>query len=307
MAKFQIFTDSCSDLPAKERERYHIDYCRMNVVVDGEEKVADLDWAEFKPEEFYGWLAAGRHLKTTQVPITEFVNRFTPYLEKGIDVLYISCSSRLSGSINIFELAKQQLLEEFPDRKMIGVDSLNACFGEGTLAVMASLKQDAGASLEETAEYVASIRNNMFQFATVETLSYIKAAGRIKASKAIMGNLFHKKPIFISDAHGDNYTLGTVTGTKAADAELLKGLLARFEPEKHNVVYIGQGMAQDRAEKLKEKILEAYKDIEVRIEWIGPIIGTTCGPGVLAVFGYGKEVKCFDGDGNKPSLDYSQL
>ena len=307
MAKFQIFTDSCSDLPAQDRERYHIDYCRMNVVIDGEEKIADLDWAEFKPEEFYGWLAAGRHLKTTQVPLTEFVNRFTPYLEKGIDVLYIACSSKCSGSINIFELAKQQLLEQFPDRKLIGIDAINCCFGEGILTILASLKQDEGASLEEVADYVYSIRNNMMQFATVETLSYIKAAGRIKASKAILGNIFHKKPIFISDAHGDNYTLGTVTGTKAADAELLKGVIERLQADKFNVVYIGQGMAQERAERLKEKILEAFKDVEVRIRWIGPIIGTTCGPGVLAVFGYGKEVTCFDGDGNKPSLDYTNL
>ena len=307
MGKFQVFTDSCSDLSASEREEFHLDYCRMNVVVDGEEKVADLDWAGFKPEEFYGWLSAGRHLKTTQVPITEFINRFTPYLEKGIDVLYISCSSKLSGSINVFELAKQQLLEDFPDRKMIGVDSLNACFGEGILAILASKKQDEGASLEETAEYVAGLRANMMQFATVETLSYIKEAGRIKASKAILGNMFHKKPIFISDAHGDNYTLGTVTGTKAADAELVKGALARLELDKFKTVFIGQGMAQERAEHLKEKLLEAYKDIDVRIRWIGPIIGTTCGPGVLAVFGFGKEVKCFDGDGKKPSLDYSNL
>ena len=307
MAKFQIFTDSCSDLPLEDREKYHLDYCRMNVVIDGEEKVADLDWAEFKPEEFYGWLSAGRHLKTTQVPLTEFINRFTPYLEKGIDVLYIACSSKCSGSINVFELAKQQLLEQFPERKLIGIDAINCSFGEGILSILASKKQDEGASLEETAEYVLSQRNNIVQFATVDDLSYIKNAGRIKASKAIMGNLFHKKPIFISDAHGDNYTLGTVTGTKNADAELFRGLSERLLADKFNIVYIGQGMAQDRAERLKERIMEAFKDVEVRIRWIGPIIGTTCGPGVLAVFAYGKEVTCFDGDGNKPSLDYSNL
>lgn len=307
MSKFQIFVDSCSDLPADIRKKYNLDYARMNVVVDGVEKVADLDWNEFTPEEFYGWLSAGRHLKTTQVPLTEFINRFSPYLEKGLDVLYISCSSALSGSINIFELAKQELLEKYPDRKLIGVDSLNACFGEGILGILASMKQSEGASLEETAEYVKSKRNNMMQFATVETLTYIKEAGRIKASKAIMGNLFHKKPVFISDAKGNNYTLGTVTGTKNADLELFKGLCERIQTNEFKTVFIGQGMAQERAERLKQRILEQFKDIEVRISWIGPIIGTTCGPGVLAVFGFGKEVTCFDGDGNKPSLDYSAL
>lgn len=307
MAKFQILLDSCCDLPLEDRKMYDLDYCRMNVVIDGEEKIADLDWAEFKPEEFYGWLAAGRHLKTTQVPVTEFVNRLTPYLEKGLDILYIACSSKCSGSINVFEIAKQQLLEDFPNRTIIGVDAINCCFGEGILGILAAQKRDAGATVEETAEYITGERNHIIQFATVETLSYIKAAGRIKASKAIMGNLLHKKPIFISDAHGDNYTLGTVTGTKNADNELFKGLCERIVKDNFKIVYIGQGMAQERAERLKERILEAFDDIEVRIRWIGPIIGTTCGPGVLAVFGYGKEVTCFDGDGNKPSLDYANI
>ena len=279
----------------------------MNVVVDGVEKVADLDWAEFTPEEFYGWLEAGRKMKTTQVPLTEFIDRCTPYLEKGIDILYISCSSKLSGSINIFELAKEQLLEQFPERKLIGVDSLNACFGEGLLAIQASLRQDEGMSIEEVAKWAEEHRNDMVQFATVETLDYIQAAGRIKKSKAILGNMFHKKPIFISDANGDNYTLGTVMGVKHADLELVKGAAERVLPEKCNVIYVGQGMSMERAERVKEKLLEAFDDIEVRIRWIGPIIGTTCGPGVLAVFGMGKTVTTYEGDGKDVGLDYSKL
>ena len=307
MAKFQILTDSCCDLPKEDREEYGIDYCRMNVVIDGEEKVADLDWPEFKPEELYGWLASGRHLKTTQVPITEFINRLTPYLEKGIDCMYIACTSKCSGSINVFEIAKQQLLEQFPDRKIIGIDSLNASFGEGLLTILATIKQKEGATIEEVEKYVLETRNQIVQFATVETLSFLKASGRIKATKAIMGNLLHKKPIFISDAHGDNYTLGTVTGTKNADAELLKGAVERIQKEKFNVVYIGQGMAQERAERIKTQLEDRIPGIDVRIRWIGPIIGVSCGPGIFAIFGVGKEVTCFAGDGNKPSLDYTQL
>ena len=307
MAKFQILTDSCSDLPREDREEYGIDYCRMNVVIDGEERVADLDWPEFKPEDLYGWLSAGRHLKTTQVPITEFINRLTPYLEKGMDVIYIACTSKCSGSINVFEIAKEQLLEQFPNRKIVGIDSLNACFGEGLLTILASIKQREGASFEEVVEYTLGMRNQIVQFATVETLSFLKASGRIKATKAIMGNLLHKKPIFISDAHGDNYTLGTVTGTKNADAELVKGAIERIQKEKLPIVYIGQGMAQERAARIKERLEEAIPGIDCRIRWIGPIIGVSCGPGVLAIFAVGKEVTCFAGDGNKPSLDYTQL
>ena len=307
MAKFQIFTDSCSDLCLEDRKEFGVEYVQMHIVVDGEEMPADLDWVAYKPEEFYGWLEAGRHIKTTQVPLTEFIDRFTPFLEKGIDVLYIACSSALSGSINIFELAKQELLEKFPERKIIGVDSLCGSITEGMVVINAALKQKEGASIEEVAEYATSIRNNFLQLATVETLSYLKAAGRIKAGKAVMGNLFHKKPIFISDAHGTNYTLGTVTGTKNADNELVKGLKERLLKDKFKIVYIGQGMAQERAEKMKARLLEEIKDIEVRIRWIGPIVGTTCGPGVFAVFGYCDTIKVYDGCGVAPSLDYSAL
>ena len=307
MAKFQIFTDSCSDLSTEDRQLYGVDYVRMNIVVDGVEMPADLDWKAYKPEEFYGWLAEGKRVKTTQVPLTEFIDRFTPVLEKGMDILYIACSSALSGSINIFELAKQELLEKFPDRKIIGVDSLCGSVTQGMCVIMAALKQQEGASIDEVAEYTLSIRNNFIQLATVETLSYLKEAGRIKASKAIMGNLFHKKPIFISDAHGNNYTLGTVTGTKNADNELVKGLKERLLKDKCNIIYIGQGMAQERAEKMKARLLEEIENIEVRIRWIGPIVGTTCGPGVFAVFGYSKEITVFDGDGKTPGIDYSKL
>ena len=202
----------------------------------------------------------------------------------------IKPASLVSGSINVFELAKQQLLEQFPERKLIGIDAINCSFGEGILSILASQKQDEGASLEETAEYVLAERNNIVQFATVETLSYIKNAGRIKASKAIMGNLLHKKPVFISDAHGDNYTLGTVTGTKNADAEIVKGIVARVEKERWNKVYIGQGMALERAKRIKEKIEEAIPGITAEIYWIGPIIGISCGPGVIHLACYGKEV-----------------
>lgn len=306
MSKYQIFTDSCSDLPTSLRHENGIEYCQMHCVIDGEEKPADLDWKLYSPEEFYGWMKEGKHMKTTQVPFEEFVRCLTPYLEKGIDVLYIACSHKLTGSMNIFNLVTQELKEKYPDRKMVGVDSLNSSACEGAITLEAARLQKEGKSLEEVVAWIEANRNKFNQFATVETLTYIKNAGRIKGSKALLGNLFHKKPIFISDAHGDNYTLGTVTGTKNADKLLLEGIIKRIDKENCHRVVVYQGMAQERAEKLKQSIMEAL-NIEPEIWWIGPIIGTTCGPGVLAVMCYGKEVTIYDGDGQPTPLDYSTL
>lgn len=303
MNKYVIFTDSCSDLSQELRTKHNINYVRMGLVVDGVEKHADLDWIEYKPEEFYGWMLSGKKIKTTQVPMEEFLSCFTPYLEKGIDIIYIGCSSKLTGSLNVFKLAKEALLEKFPDRKLEGIDSLTASGSLGLLVLGAAEQRDNGLDYDQLIAWVGANCNKYNQFATVDDLNYIKNAGRIKGSKAFMGNLFHKKPIFISDAIGNNYTLGTVTGTKNADKILFDAVVATIDKEHCKKVIISQGMAMERALRLKKRFEDELK-IEADIWWIGPIIGTTCGPGVLATFCYGKEVTRYDGDSVGPSLTF---
>lgn len=306
MAKYQIFSDSCCDIPTDLRHAHDIEYVRMNIVVDGVEKHADLDWEEYKPEEFYGWLASGKKIKTNQIPMEEFIEKFSAALEKGLDIIYIGCSSALTGSMNVLNLCKEDILAKYPGRKIIAIDSLTAAGTLGLLVLEAAKKRDEGLSIEELEKWVEDNKFKFNQFATVDTLTYLKNAGRIKGSKAVMGNLFHKKPIFISDRKGNNYTLGTVTGTKNADAKLFEGIKNRIDKEKCNTVVICQGMAMDRALRLKKRFEDELK-VEVLIWWIGPIIGTTCGPGVLATFCYGKEVTCFEGDGKPTDMTLNNL
>ena len=297
MAKYQIFSDSCCDLSTEVRRELKLEYVHMGLVVDGVEMRADLDWNDYKPEEFYGWLSAGKKIKTTQVSIPEFIACFTPFLEKGIDILYLGCSSALSGSVNVFELAKAELLEKFPDRKLVAVDTLLAANTQGMLVMDAAKKRDEGLSLEELVEWVEAHKFKYNQFATVDTLTYLKNAGRIKGSKAFMGNLFGMKPIFISDRKGNNLTIKTVRGTKNSLIELFNGVKETIDLKENPTIIIGQGMAMDNALKLKERFEAEIPGCKVYINWIGPIIGTTCGPGILATFCYGKEVERFEGDG----------
>ena len=226
----------------------------------------------------------------------EVLLKVRPYFEKGIDVIYIGCSSALTGSMNLFELAKQQLMEEFPDRKMIGVDSLTAAVTLCILVLDAAKEQKKGLSIEELEKWVIDNRFFYNQFATVDTLTYLKEAGRIKGTAAFFGNIFGVKPIFISDRKGNNFTVKKVKGTKASLNELFEGVKNAMVPGVTDEIWIGQGMAQDRAELLKKRI-EDELNIKANILWIGPIVGTTCGPGVIATFCHGKEVTRFDGDG----------
>ena len=296
MAKYQIFSDSSCDLSTELRKANNIEYFYFGLVVDGVEYRADLDWKDYTQKEFYGWLSQGKKIKTTQVSMEEVTTRVRPYFEKGIDIIYIGCSSALTGSMNLFELAKQELMEEFPDRKMIGVDSLAASCTLGMMLLDAAKQQKAGASIEELQQWVLDNRFFYNQFATVDTLTYLKEAGRIKGAAAFFGNIFGVKPIFISDRKGNNLTINKVKGTKASLNELFEGVKNAFVPGETTEVFIGQGMAQERAEGLKKRIEDELK-VKVTIEWIGPIVGTTCGPGIIATFCRGKEVTRYEGDG----------
>ena len=296
MAKFQIFTDSCCDLPTAIRKELGIRYFHMGLVVDGKELTADLDWVLYRPEEFYGWLSAGKKIKTTQVSYEEFKNEMTPLLKAGVDILYLGCSSALTGSMNVFNLVKEELAEEFPDRKMIGVDTLLASAGLGMVSIDAKTEQDKGLSIEEVAQWVEDHKFLYNQFATVDTLKFLKDAGRVKGTAAFFGDIIGVKPIFISDRKGNNLVVTKVRGTKASLDALYQGVVDTIDTNVCKTVYIGQGMAEDKALLLKKRIEENLK-VEAKIYWIGPIVGTSCGPGVIATFCYGNEVTRFEGDG----------
>ena len=298
MAKYQIFTDSSSELSTELRKQYGIEYFYFGLVVDGVEYRADLDWKDYSPEEFYGWLKQGKKVKTTQVSMEEVISKVRPLFEKGIDVIYLACSCKLTGSLNLFELAKQQLLEEFPERKMIGVETLTSAFALGLLTIDATKKQKEGLSIEELEKWVLERRNFYNFFATVDTLSYLRASGRIKGTAAFFGNIIGVKPIFISAADGNNLTIEKVKGTKASLNAIFEGIKSVVVPGDTDEIFIGQGMCMDRAELLKKRVEEELK-LKCSIIWIGPIVGTSCGPGIIATFARGKQVTRYEGDGIK--------
>ena len=189
-------------------------------------------------------------------------------------------------------------MEEFPERKMIGVDSLTASCTLGVLMLDAAKQQQKGLSIEELQQWVIDNRFFYNQFATVDTLTYLKEAGRIKGTAAFFGNIFGVKPIFISDRKGNNFTINKVKGTKASLNELFELVKNAMIPGETDEIFIGQGMAQERAEFLKKRVEDELK-VKATVLWIGPIVGTTCGPGVIATFCRGKEVTRYDGDGIK--------
>lgn len=293
MSKVKIVTDSCSDMIKELREKYDIDYLLMNTVKDGKETPASLDWEFYTPQDLYDTLRDGIRVTTTQVPAGEFEKGFRAYLQDGYDVVYVGCSSKLSGSVNTAAVVARDLLEEFPDAKICVVDAINACMGEAQVAIKAAKLRDQGLSAEEIAEQVNAVRNNVNQFVAVDSLNMLKAAGRVQGDDAYFGNLLGVKPIIISDTVGNNIPIKKVKG-RAKMIEELAELTADaiLEPENQEVL-IAHADCEEDALELKELVEEKIPGVKIYIGYIGPIIGASIGADALGIFCWGKNIDRF--------------
>ena len=291
MNKYVIVSDSCCDLEKELRERYDIEYLPMHFTVDGKDYFADLDWAQVSSREFYDMMRNGKRIFTSQVNEAQYLEAFEKYLSDGYDILSISCSSALSASVKESRQAKEQLQGKFPERKIICIDSLVACYGLGLLCIRASELRAEGKTIEETAEWIEANKLTMHQEATPEKLTYLKQAGRVSAGSAFFGGLLNIKPIIISDAIGQNAAVEKVKGRQVSIERLVTRCLEEIVDVPYQRFFISHADHLEDAEKLKAVLLEKLgKDVEVHIGIIGPTVGASVGPGTLGLYYYGKEV-----------------
>ena len=286
---FQIFTDSSTDLSKELRQKHNIKYFQMGIVIKGEPKPADMDWEAYSPEELYSWIKdLSNHCKTSLVTYGEYLEKTEAELKEGRDVLYIACTTALSGSLNTFRLVKEELQAKYPNRKIIGLDGKRANMALGLIVLHAAELQEQGKDIDEVVKWIEENQQYFHEVGSLETLTYLKAAGRVSGAAAFFGNLISLKPIIMFDVHGHNYVFKKVRGSKAA-------LEASFDYIKENinertkVCYVGQAMAKDAQAYFKKRIEEELH-IPVEEFWIGPIVGISCGPGMYGVFFEGKEV-----------------
>lgn len=291
MKKFVIVTDSCSDLDKELRTTYDIDYIPMHFTLDGEDYEASLDWEVFSAPEFYAKMRGGKRFLTSQVNAAQYLERFKSYLEQGYDILSISCSSALSASVKASRVAREQLLKDFPNAKIYCVDSLNSCFGLGILCITASNMRKEGKTIEETAEWLEANKLTVNQECTPEKLTYLKQAGRVSATSAFFGGLLNIKPIIISDAKGQNLAVEKVKGRKTSIDRLAERFADQVEDVPYQYVCVAHADSLDDALDLKAAVEKKMKTpLPIRVGYIGPIVGASCGPGTLAVYFFGKKV-----------------
>ena len=290
MNKVKVITDSCSDLGKELRDRYDMDYALMSVVWDEKEVPASTDWDLFSIKDLYDALRGGKRIITQQVGPAEFERVFSKYLEQGMDVVYVALSSKMSGSYNAGKAVAKQLMEKYPERQVVCVDSLNSCLGEGLIAIEAAKAALAGASVADVAAAAENAKKLAMQFCTVESLEYFRRAGRVKAAAAFFGNLFGIKPIIIN-RFGELEAVKKVKGRKNSLDECVDMLVKSIGgvPVEEQTIYVAHADCDKDAEYLAEAIKARLNPKEIIINPIGPTVGATAGPGAVSLCALGNQ------------------
>ena len=196
----KIITDSASDMPQHIVERFNLHVIPTPVVIDG---VDYLDGATIHTKEFYELLDdVSRDIKTYHINPSMFEEAFRPYAEHNDSVIYLCFSTGIAGTFNAANIAKQNILEDYPDFDLTIVDSKSAAIGFGLIVYKLLLLQEAGADKEKLLRAANFYVNHIQHVFTVSTLRYLIKGGRLSKWKGTAGELLDMKPVLIVDKDG---------------------------------------------------------------------------------------------------------
>lgn len=286
MNKYVIVTDSSADLTPELLGGYDLVTLQLDVLMEGEDSTPN-DKVDIK--EFYAKLRDKKNATTSAVNIDAFEAAFEPYLSNGIDVLYLGFSSGLSGTYNAGLVAAKELAEKYPERKVYAVDTLAASLGQGMLVYYALKMKAEGADIDTVRNFIEEKKLNLCHWFTVDDLFFLKRGGRVSAATAIVGSMLSIKPVLHVDNKGRLINVSKARGRKASIDALFENMKATVTEPKDQTIFISHGDALEDAEYLAQKIKAELGVKEVKIGYVGAVIGAHSGPGTLALFYFGTE------------------
>ena len=286
MNNYVIFTDSCCDVSPETLAKWNVTYADMTFTFVGEDK--EYIGTDISNKDFYDRMKQGAIAKTAAINAAAFTDAFEPILKEGKDILYVAFSSGLSTTVNSANMAVADLKEQYPDRKIIVVDTLAASAGGGLMVYMAVNKKNEGATLEENAAYIESLVPNHCIWFTVDDLEYLKRGGRISPLVALAGGILGIKPILQMDDEGHLVKVSTARGRKNAIEALASKYAELSFEEKNTPIFISHAECEEDAKRLADILKERHNADVTMITEIGPVIGSHAGPGTIAMFFIGK-------------------
>lgn len=289
MSDFVMLTDSSADLSAQMVQQADVEVIPLSFNIQGRTYHNYSDNREMDPALFYDMLRAGELATTAAVNVGEYVQAIEPFLEQGRDVLVLAFSSGLSGTYNSSRLAVEELQEKYPQRKIYTVDTLCASLGQGLLVWLAAQQRKEGKSIEEVRDWVEANKLSLCHQFTVDDLHFLKRGGRISATTAVVGSMLQIKPVLHVDDEGHLINIGKARGRHASLKALVDKMEKTVTEEGKKTVFISHGDCLKDAETVAEMVRQRFGTQDIRINYVGPVIGAHSGPGTLALFYLGTQ------------------
>lgn len=289
---FILSCESTVDLPYSYISGRDIPVLFYSYCVDGESYVDDMLQDPQTLSRFYGFLDAGKLPSTSQINEFCYLEFFEQLLQRG-DVLHIAFGTGMTQSAVNAERAAAQLREQYPERKLLVVDSLCSSSGYGMLVDYAADMRDEGLSIEQTQQWLLANRKNIHhQFYSTE-LAHYRRSGRMSGPTAMIATILGICPIMRLDNKGRIIAYGKVRG-KATAVKTTVDTMERFAQdgaEYAGKCFICHSRCPEDAEKTRAAVEARFPNLrgKIRICEIGTIIASHCGPGTVAVFFLGAE------------------
>ena len=286
---YVFMTDSDSDLPYRYVDDLRIPMVYMPYVVDGKEYLDDLG-RDGNQKEYFDNMREGAVPVTSLLPVAAYLEYFEPILQDGKDILFLAFSSQLSGTIQNVYAAQKELLEKYPQRKMIVVDTLSISGPQAILILAAHEMYRNGKTMEEVAQWVEENKLKAQAWITVEDLKYLRRGGRISAVAAAVGTMLDLKPIITLNKEGKLVSVEKVQGRKRALRILADRLAESYDPTLNKRIIILHADAEEETERLVGLIRSRVsEEADIEVVFVGPVIGAHCGPGTIAACFMGAE------------------
>lgn len=282
-----ILTDSSSDLPRSYIDENSIPFISLICNFKGQE-IAD-DFGKSTPyKEFYDAVRSGEMPSTSQVNVQTYLDIFRNHAQSGIPLIYIGFSSGLSGSLQSAVIAKNTLLEEYPQADITVIDTKCASLGQGLLVYYAYEMLHKGASKEEIVNWVEDNKLRMNHWFTVDSLEHLHRGGRISGVSATVGSILNIKPVLKVNDEGKLQPVTKIQGRKKSLRLLADMFCEKIVDPENQVIAISHGDCLEDAKILEEILRKKHYFKDIIINHIGPVIGAHAGPGTVALFFLGK-------------------
>lgn len=284
---FKILTDSTADLSESWAQENNVQVLGLTIQLDGQ-TYETVGPDKLTSDQLLAKMETGSKPTTSQINVGQFEDVFRSYAKEETPVLYVAFASALSGTYQSAIMARDMVLEDYPNAVIRIIDTKAASMGEGLLVMKAAEARTAGQTLEQAADLIESLVPKVKTYFLVDDLNHLMRGGRISKTAALMGSLVNIKPIIAVKGDGTLDSVAKVRGKKKAQAEVVRMTLEGVADPRVVIAYAGE---KEVAENIKEQLLASGQVTEVLIMPLGPVISTHTGPGTLGLFSIGSEAQ----------------